>query len=200
MDLPSYVAALDKRFQSGIAREHSYRGDLQNLLQALAPDMLVTNEPARIACGAPDYILTDQRAGIDIGYIEAKDIGKSLDDKAYNEQFLRYRKSLPNLILTDYMRFRLYREGEFVSEVRVAEIKNGRVEAIKGSFDHFRAFIAEFAEHSSQTINTAAGLSSKMAGKAKLLAQVIEAAVSSDQLTEENTSLREQMEAFRSIL
>lgn len=200
MDLPSYVAALDKRFQSGIAREHSYRGDLQNLLQSLAPDMLVTNEPARIACGAPDYILTDQKAGIDIGYIEAKDIGKSLDDKAYDEQFLRYRKSLPNLIFTDYMRFRLYREGEFASEVKVAEIKKGRVEAIKGNFDHFRAFITEFAAHSSQTITTAAGLSSKMAGKAKLLAQVIEASVSTDQLTEENTSLREQMEAFRSIL
>jgi len=80
MDLSAYVANLDKRFQTGIAREHSYRGDLQNLLQALAPDTLTTNEPARIAYGAPDYIITDQKTAVDVGYIEAKDIGRSLDD------------------------------------------------------------------------------------------------------------------------
>jgi hypothetical protein len=91
MNLSSYVAALDTRYRSGIAREHSYRGDLQNLLQAAVPNVLVTNEPARVACGAPDYILTQKATGIDVGYIEAKDIGKSLDDKGYNEQFLTAR-------------------------------------------------------------------------------------------------------------
>src|SRR5262245_52702245 len=94
MNLSSYITALDTRYRSGLAREHSYRGDLQNLLQSVLPNVLVTNEPARIACGAPDYILTQKATNIDVGYIEAKDIGKSLDDNSYSEQFERYRKSL----------------------------------------------------------------------------------------------------------
>lgn len=200
MDLPAYVTSLAKRYESGIAREHSYRGDLQNLLQALAPGTLVTNEPARIACGAPDYIITDQNTAVDVGYIEAKDIGRSLDDKAYREQFDRYRTSLPNLIITDYLTFRLYREGIFATEVTVAEIQNGRVRPRTSQFEHFRSFIDEFVSHSSQSITTASDLASKMAAKAKLLAQVIEAVLIRPRKTEEDTSLSEQMHAFRSIL
>lgn len=197
----SYVAALNKRYQTGIAREHSYRGDLQALLQALVPsDVLVTNEPARIACGAPDYILTNESTGVDVGYIEAKDIGKSLDDNAYKEQFDRYRQSLPNLVITDYLEFRLFREGEFVSVVRIAEIVKGQIRPVEANFAHFETFVQEVATHSSRTITTALDLASRMAGKAKLLAQVIEAALLSDAESEEDTSLKEQMDAFRTIL
>jgi hypothetical protein len=200
MNLSSYVTALDTRYRSGIAREHSYRGDLQNVLQSALPNVLITNEPARIACGAPDYILTQKATSIDVGYIEAKDIGKSLDDKSYSEQFHRYQKSLTNIIFTDYMEFRLFRNGEFASEIRIAELKKGRIVPLAKKFDHFLSFIREFASHSSQTITTASVLSSMMAGKARLLAQVIESALTSDVKNEENTSLKEQMEAFRSIL
>ena len=50
---------------------------------------MVTNEPSRVACGAPDYIIT--RKNIPVGYIEAKDIGADLDNKLYKEQFDRYK-------------------------------------------------------------------------------------------------------------
>ena len=106
MTIQEYIETINRRFKAGNATEHSYRGDLQNLLKALAPQVEVTNEPQRIDCGAPYYILT--RKGIPVGYIEAKDIGKSLDSKLYNEQFARYQSSLPNLIITDYLEFRLY--------------------------------------------------------------------------------------------
>jgi hypothetical protein len=39
---------------------------------------------------------------IPVGYIEAKDIGKSLDQVQRSEQMKRYLNSLDNLILTDY--------------------------------------------------------------------------------------------------
>ena len=93
--LNSYLEIINKRYKTGISREHSYRGDLQNLLQALAPEVLVTNEPARVECEAPDYIIT--KGDIPVGFIEAKDIGKPLDSKDYKEQFDRYRKPLVNL-------------------------------------------------------------------------------------------------------
>ncbi|MEI7994618.1 MAG: hypothetical protein WCH01_06915 [Methylococcaceae bacterium] len=99
-----YLDKVTQRYKAGISTEHSYRGDLQNLLESLLPNVLVTNEPARIQCGSPDYILT--RANLPIGYIEAKGIGKALDSKDYREQFDRYRHSLDNLIITDYLEFR----------------------------------------------------------------------------------------------
>ncbi len=56
MTIEQYVERINNRYKTGISREHSYRGDLQNLLEALCDDTLVTNEPARVECGAPDYI------------------------------------------------------------------------------------------------------------------------------------------------
>ncbi len=53
-----YINKINIRYKTGISREHSYRGDLQNLLEKLIPSVLVTNEPARVSCGAPDYIFT----------------------------------------------------------------------------------------------------------------------------------------------
>ena len=79
MTLQQYITKINTLYKTGNAREHSYRGDLQNLIMAILPNVLVTNEPARVACGAPDYVLT--KKDIPIGYIEAKDIGVDLASK-----------------------------------------------------------------------------------------------------------------------
>ncbi|MCX6285600.1 MAG: hypothetical protein NTY96_00610 [Bacteroidetes bacterium] len=49
MNLYDYIEKLNARYRTGISREHSYQGDLQNLLESLIPDITITNEPARIA-------------------------------------------------------------------------------------------------------------------------------------------------------
>ena len=64
----------------GNSTEHSFRGDLQQLIESLEPEIQATNEPKRIKCGAPDYVLT--RKEIPVGYIEAKDIGVNLQHKS----------------------------------------------------------------------------------------------------------------------
>ncbi|NMW18328.1 MAG: DNA methyltransferase [Chlorobiaceae bacterium] len=204
MTIQEYVEAVNKRFKAGISTEHSYRGDLQSLLKALVPNVDVTNEPQRIDCGAPDYILT--RKGIPVGYIEAKDIGKSLDSKHYNEQFERYRSSLSNLIITDYLDFRLYLDGVFTTAIVLAEIEKGKIVARPENFAAFIDLIQEFSRYAGQTITSASKLSKMMAGKARLLADVIEKALSStigetnSVLREANNSLKEQLEGFREVL
>ena len=86
------------------AGEHAYRGDLQKLLEGLIEkNIKIINEPNKIKCGKPDYMLI--RDDIELGYIETKDIGKDLNSKEYTEQFERYRNGLNNLILTDYLYF-----------------------------------------------------------------------------------------------
>ena len=198
MNIQKYVDNINRRFQTGISREHSYRGDLQLLLETLAPDVLVTNEPARIACGAPDYVIT--KKDIPVGYIEAKDIGLDLKSKTFKEQFNRYKASLDNLIFTDYMDFHLYINGELVTKIAIAEIQDNIIVPKTENFEQFTALIKDFCTHVSQTIKSSTKLSKMMAGKAKLLAQVIEKALISDEETQQNSTIKEQMNAFKQIL
>jgi predicted helicase len=198
MTIPAYLVAVDKQYRTGLAREHAYRGDLQTLMSTLCHGVTVTNEPARIACGAPDFILTRQQ--VPVGYIEAKDIGVDLDSKSLKEQLDRYRGSLDNLIITDYLTFRFYRHGDLTATVRVAEVVGSKIKPSPANFDHFAALIADFAAWQGQTINSPKKLAAMMAGKARLLANVIEMAVSSDEESQANTNLREQLEAFKRVL
>lgn len=89
MTIQEYIDSVARRYASGITTEPSFRGDLQSLIESLVPDVMATNEPTRIACGAPDYVLT--RKAIPVGYIEAKDVGADLASGNYKEQFDRYR-------------------------------------------------------------------------------------------------------------
>src|SRR3989339_496429 len=74
-----YFSDVQRKFASGIATEHTYRADIENLLRKIAPDIEPTNEARRIKCGAPDFVLTKKQ--IPLGYIEAKDILPGILDK-----------------------------------------------------------------------------------------------------------------------
>ena len=198
MNLLQYTQILNTRYQTGISREHSYRGDLQTLLSTLLPEILVTNEPARIACGAPDYILTQK--DIPVGYIEAKDIGVDLQSKTLKEQFDRYRASLTNLIFTDYLDFHFYKDGNFVTKIAIAEIQNGKIVALPGNFDTFTGLIKNFAATISQTIKSPTKLAEMMAGRAKMMADVIENALNADDENKNNSALKGQMQTFKNVL
>jgi predicted helicase len=224
MTIQQYIEKINTLYKTGNAREHSYRGDLQNLLMAILPDVLVTNEPARVDCGAPDYVLT--RKEIPIGYIEAKDIGVDLGSKSLKEQFDRYKSGLTNLIFTDYMDFHFYKEGEFVTKIAIAELKfpsvggvtegrggkfpsTGGVSEGRGgqeiipipeNFAQFTELIKNFALTVSQTIKSPTKLAQMMAGKAKLMADVIEKSLNYDDQTEIRSPLKNQMLSFQQML
>ena len=86
------------------------------------------NEPSHVICGAPDFIV--ERRGVPIGHIECKDIGANLDRVETDEQLTRYRTGLPNLILTDYLEFRWYVDGELRETARVGRLDSqGRIAA-----------------------------------------------------------------------
>ncbi|MCX6579263.1 MAG: N-6 DNA methylase [Candidatus Aminicenantes bacterium] len=198
MTIQEYLENINRRFKTGISSEHTYRGDLQTLLQGMAPGFLVTNEPARIECGAPDYVIT--KKDVPIGYIEAKDIGVDLSGKALTEQFDRYRSSLENLVFTDYLEFRRYKDGEFVASTRIAEIKKGAIVPLPQNFKAFTDLIEDFIAYKGQTIRSPKKLAVMMAAKARLLSLVIESALNSDEKNKEDSTIKEQMNAFKEIL
>lgn len=198
MNLTQYIKLLQTRYQTGISGEHSYRGDLQTLLSELLPGILVTNEPARIECGAPDYILT--KKDIPVGYIEAKDIGVDLGSKSLKGQFNRYKASLDNLIFTDYLDFHFYKAGNFVTKIAIAEIQAGRIVPLPDNFDTFSTLIKTFADTISQTIKSPNKLAEMMASRAKLMADVIEKSLNADDEAGRQSALKGQMLTFKNLL
>ena len=49
-----YVGEVARLAKTGKATEHSFRGALAVLIDALAPGLKAVNEPKRTDCGAPD--------------------------------------------------------------------------------------------------------------------------------------------------
>lgn len=198
MTIQQYLTKVETLYKTGNAREHSYRGDLQNLIMAILPDVLVTNEPARVECGAPDYVLT--RKDVPIGYIEAKDIGVDLASKTLKEQFDRYKSGLTNLIFTDYLDFHFYKDGEYIIKIAIAKIENGSLVLLPENFEPFTQLIKNFAETISQTIKSPTKLAQMMAGKAKLMADVIEKSLNNDDKDGTRSQLKSQMLSFQQML
>ena len=208
MTLDQYIANINQRYKLGNATEHTFRGDLQQLLESLIPEIRATNEPKRQSCGAPDYILT--KGDIPVGFIEAKDIGdKDLEGakKTGNkEQFDRYKASLNNLIFTDYLDFHLYIDGIFITKIAIAEICTDSSRAVPyikplpQNFATFTNLIKDFTAHVGQTIKSPKKLAEMMAGKARLLSDVIEKALTTDVSDQEDSTLKDQMVAFKEIL
>ena len=215
MTIQQYIDNLNQRYKLGNATEHTFRGDLQQLIESLIPDIRATNEPKRQSCGAPDYILT--RKEVPVGFIEAKDIGdKDLagaKKTGNKEQFDRYKASLNNLFFTDYIDFHLYRDGQFVTSIKIAEIsfpfngvvdteggRGGKITPIPENFAAFENLIKDFCSHISQTIKSSKKLAEMMAGKARLLSDVIEKALTSDEEQKEDSTLKDQMNAFKQLL
>ncbi|MCA0445134.1 MAG: N-6 DNA methylase [Bacteroidetes bacterium] len=202
MTLDQYIDNINRRYKLGNATEHTFRGDLQQLLESLVPSIRATNEPKRQICGAPDYILTKNE--IPVGFIEAKDLGdKDLEGakKAGNkEQFDRYKTSLNNIIFTDYLDFHLYRDGQFVMKIAIGEISEKGIKPLNANFSKFENFIKDFCTYIGQNIRSSKKLAEMMAGKARLLSDVIEKALTSDESNQENSTLKDQMNAFKQIL
>jgi type I restriction-modification system DNA methylase subunit len=199
-DISAYIKEIDELYRSRAATEHSYRPALKILFEKITqgisvPGLTITNEPKHIACGAPDYIIT--KNGIPLGYIEAKDIPVGIDNKLNKAQFDRYRQSLNNLIITDYLSFRLFVDGEQVVTVTIANVHNGHLTPDKKQFPAFLELIEQFTRYSGKTIYNAEQLAKMMADKAKLLASIIKTAL---QEKTENDSLSEQYEGFKKIL
>ena len=143
-----YIAEVSKQFATGEATEHSYRPALASLLSDLLPEYVVTNEPRRIDCGAPDYIISKGGASkIPVAFVEAKDVNdRDLDgNREHKEQFNRYKNSLDHILFTNYLDFHLYEFGEFVDSVRIAEVRGNKVVVIQPNVTKILEIVDSFS-------------------------------------------------------
>lgn len=199
-EIATYITEVNNQYITGKATEHSYRPALQKMLSILLSKYTITNEPSRIDCGAPDFIIAKSK--IPIAYIECKDLNDSdldgTDQHKNKEQFDRYKNSLDNIIFTDYLDFHYYENGKFVDSVRIGEIKGGKVVPIGNNEDLFLQIIGRLAKATPQKITSSKRLAKLMANKAKLMANIIEKTLEYD--INKTTELSNHYETFKTVL
>jgi len=192
----AYLASLRRNLSTGDATEHTHRSALEQLLEAVQDDVRAVNEPKRIECGAPDLaVLKD---GLLVGHVEAKDVGRSLDEAERSEQLGRYLRSLENFILTDYLAFRWYVDGDLRRSARLGRVDaHGEIQREKGGEENVADLLADFLAHRPQPIGTPRELAERMARLTHLIRDIIVTAFEKDRASDLLTDWRK---AFAEVL
>jgi predicted helicase len=192
----NYIHSIERKLATGDATELTHRSALEALVESLAKGITATNEPQRIACGAPDFIL--RKGLVTVGYIEAKDIGKSLDELEKSEQLNRYRNSLTNLILTDYLEFRWYVNGEHRLKARLGTpTEGGKIRRDKDGVQAVVGLLDSFLAHTAEKVGKPKDLAIIMAKQAHEIRRLI---INAFQTEPESGTLHTQLAAFRDNL
>lgn len=197
--IETYLKNIEHALQADNATEHTHRPALFELLKAFLPEYRITNEPRHIECGAPDFEIALNE--IPIGHLEAKDIGTNLNKIQQSEQIKRYLGSLNNLILTDYLTFQWFANGDYRSEMTVIlgiwDTKKKKLSINKDQFSRFEILIKSFIETQILTLRTPEELAAKMAHIARLINDVMLKAYHQEN---GDGKITEQLNSFRSVL
>jgi predicted helicase len=192
----TYLDEVRKKLATGMAKEHAYRGALEHLLQAAGDGVQAINDSAWVECGAPDFIVL--RGATPVGYVEAKDIDTSLDDAERSPQLKRYRESLHNLVLTDYLEFRWYVEGERRETARLASVaRDGKVKSTEAGIDAVGQLLERFFAQEAPMLGSARELAQRMASLARMIRDLIEEAYKRE---DKEGRFHSQLAAFRETL
>ena len=193
----AYLRTLRGTRASGQATEHSYRPALETLIQATGgKGVRAINEPTQGEYGAPDFIVL--RDDVPVGHIECKNIGVSLDAAEQSPQLQRYRDALPNLILTDYVEFRWYVNGECRATATLASAGDDKLRAMPNAEITVGTLWGEFFNTDAASISNPAELAQRMAGKARLLRKHLCGILAQDD--DDVAPLRQLLASYRKVL
>ena len=182
-----YLQSLQVNFQRGSERSH------YPTLKALIDDSMtginaVIEEKGNQA-GIPDF--TVRKNGQLVGYIEAKDINKNLDNEEKTEQLERYRESSvgQNLILTNYLEFRWYVDGKLKQTAAIAYLEKNIIIASEKT-EAVVQLLQSFLGYRRKDINNYYDLAGQMAVHTKSVKYSIEEALKLEDKTGELTQLK----------
>lgn len=196
----NYLKKIESNLKTGAATEHTHRPALKELVEAVESGIEAVNEPRRIECGAPDLSVSRKtgHGPVTLGYIEAKDVGANLHEVEKSEQLKRYRKSLPNLILTDYLEFRWYVDGELRETVRAARTTAAQRLAIdKDGSEKLAALLSDFVRHKPEPVRSPRELALRMARLTHIIRDII---TTSFETEKASNLIRDLHNAFKTTL
>ncbi len=201
-----YFKELHAVARQGDAREESFYAALSGMLKKVADatgrnHIHVTTLPKSTDAGNPDFRLWNGRDRI-VGYIEAKKpTEERLDLIEESEQLKRYRATFPNLVLTNFFEFRLYRNGERIQTILAARpfvLTRLQTSPVVEKADDLHALLERFFDFSLPKTFTAESLAVELARRTRFLRDVV-----GQQLADETDSpgfLTGFFEAFQTYL
>jgi hypothetical protein len=175
--LEQYLKNLTDTTRRGDAREESYYKHLDDLIKQFAliqsiKKVDITILPKKTEAGNPDFRIWDGKNHI-TGYIEAKDPSvTNLDYIEGTEQLERYCSTFPNVILTNFYEFRLYRDGQRITQVMIGRpviAKRLQMTPPVENVDKFRELFEIFFSFSLPKVQTARSLAIELAKRTRFL-------------------------------
>jgi predicted helicase len=187
-NIETYFKNIETTYKTGVAVEATYRPAFVSLINGIDKNLQALNEQKQIKCGSPDIIVLKNK--LSVGYIELKDIGVNLDKVEVSEQLKKYFKQLDNLILSDYLDFRLYVKGELKQSVRIGEVKNNKIVFDKVKIDDLAELLNYFLNKQVEQINNSQALAFKLARLAKGIREAVLTEINNGTATNLITDIR----------
>lgn len=206
--LKSYLKEIFEVANQGDAKEESYYSTLEVLFKEYAEligkrNIHVTTLPKRTEAGNPDFRIWDGKQHI-VGYIEAKaPTVEYLDQIETTGQLKRYLSTFPNLILTNFFEFRLYRNGALVDKVLIARPfvvhKLKSVPPVEKE-DEFLSLLEKFFSFSLPKVYDAKSLAIELAKRTRFLKDEVVAQELKEEEKTEKSFITGFYEAFKKYL
>ena len=192
----TYFKEVQQHYKTKDTTEHSFRTQLENFLKSIDPKCSPLHESKRDKIfGAPDFKIFF--SGVKVGYIETKDLGANLDEVLKTDQIKKYSDSISNLILTNYCRFILLRNGEKVLDVplfTLTDLDNSRFKISAERIAEFGKLMDTFLTYRSLSIKTSEALARELSKKAILVKDIAKEQLEEDRIRQKNG------ESYTSIL
>ncbi|NEP87631.1 MAG: N-6 DNA methylase [Okeania sp. SIO2C2] len=188
MEFKHYLQELDKNLEKGSERTH-YPA-LKNLIEGEILGINANIEETGNQAGIPDF--TVRKNNNLLGYIEAKKISENLEKIQSTDQLKRYVESDigKNLILTNYLEFRWYKDGKLKLNTSLGSLKNNKITA-NDNLEKTAELIKSFLNYQEKVINNYNDLAQQMANKTKVIRYSLEEALKIENETGELTALKQ---------
>ncbi|MFH0837992.1 MAG: N-6 DNA methylase, partial [Patescibacteria group bacterium] len=197
----NYIQSISSKFTHPESSEMAYRTDFEILLKGIFDSINVKriDHDARSKQGnKPDFIVL--KHDVPILYIEAKDIGVSLDKVEKSEQMARYF-GYANLVLTDYVEFRFYRNGiRYEEPIKVAEydINKRTLTPLPQNYEHAAKTLLDFTQSHKEPIRSGEHLAKIMGGKSQRIRDNVRHFLATE--SEKNAEILRVYEAIKQLL
>jgi hypothetical protein len=170
-----YFNSIQKDFLADSeSSEHTFRTYLQNLLITFSKTNItnrqlnVKHEPTNQQdLGRPDFKVTTNEQ-LTIGLIETKKIGENLNKILNSKQLERYKQLSDNILLTDYLRFILIKNGDVFKDEYIFSsfnLEKKRFKLEQSKIDNVSVLLKLFFESEPETIYKTQDLAMKLADK-----------------------------------
>jgi len=200
--LSTHFKEIHKIYIGGDFREESFYSSLKRLIEESSQLLQmqagagVLVLPKKTEAGIPDFRI--DKNGEIVGYIEAKPPDANLREIEDSEQLKRYRDSLPNLILTNFLEFRLYRYGNSIDKVEVGRqftLQRLKYPPVPEKLGLFFELLEKFFSFFTPKIQKSSDLSVELAKRTRFLEHILQ-----EELSRGNEEVTRLYKAFQEEL